>query len=151
MASSGCLGCHKVGDNGNTLGPNLTEIGDKLGKDAIARTLVNPTSPMPSYQRFQQENPEQFNRARQVRRLPEERVSGSPGSGTLPDTQVRAMFDRIARVYDRMNSVMTAGMHHRWRRRAAELAQVGPRVHGARRGDRHRRPRDRAGAEAAPR
>ena len=36
------------------------------------------------------------------------------------------MFDRIARVYDRMNSVMTAGMHHRWRRRAAELAQVGP-------------------------
>ena len=25
------------------------------------------------------------------------------------------MFDRIAGVYDRMNSVMTAGMHHRWR------------------------------------
>jgi demethylmenaquinone methyltransferase/2-methoxy-6-polyprenyl-1,4-benzoquinol methylase len=36
------------------------------------------------------------------------------------------MFDRIARVYDRMNSVMTAGMHHRWRERAAELAGVGP-------------------------
>jgi demethylmenaquinone methyltransferase/2-methoxy-6-polyprenyl-1,4-benzoquinol methylase len=36
------------------------------------------------------------------------------------------MFDRIARVYDRMNSVMTAGMHHRWRERAADLAQVGP-------------------------
>jgi len=36
------------------------------------------------------------------------------------------MFDRIARVYDRMNSVMTAGMHHHWRRRAAELARVGP-------------------------
>jgi len=50
----------------------------------------------------------------------------SPGSGTLSDTQVRAMFDRIARVYDRMNSVMTAGMHHRWRERAAELANVGP-------------------------
>jgi demethylmenaquinone methyltransferase/2-methoxy-6-polyprenyl-1,4-benzoquinol methylase len=53
-------------------------------------------------------------------------VSGSPGSGTLPDIQVRAMFDRIARVYDRMNSVMTAGMHHRWRRRAADLASAGP-------------------------
>jgi demethylmenaquinone methyltransferase / 2-methoxy-6-polyprenyl-1,4-benzoquinol methylase len=53
-------------------------------------------------------------------------VSASPGSGTLPDNQVRAMFDRIARVYDVMNSVMTAGMHHRWRRRAAELARVGP-------------------------
>jgi demethylmenaquinone methyltransferase / 2-methoxy-6-polyprenyl-1,4-benzoquinol methylase len=44
----------------------------------------------------------------------------------LPETQVQAMFDRIARVYDRMNSVMTAGMHHRWRRRAADLARVGP-------------------------
>jgi demethylmenaquinone methyltransferase / 2-methoxy-6-polyprenyl-1,4-benzoquinol methylase len=36
------------------------------------------------------------------------------------------MFDRIARVYDLMNSVMTAGMHHRWRERAADLAGVGP-------------------------
>ena len=36
------------------------------------------------------------------------------------------MFDRIASVYDRMNSVMTAGMHHRWRRRAVDLARVGP-------------------------
>jgi len=36
------------------------------------------------------------------------------------------MFDRIAGVYDVMNSVMTAGMHHRWRRRAADLAQAGP-------------------------
>jgi demethylmenaquinone methyltransferase/2-methoxy-6-polyprenyl-1,4-benzoquinol methylase len=51
-------------------------------------------------------------------------VSGAPG--TLPETQVHAMFDRIARVYDRMNSVMTAGMHHRWRARAADLARVGP-------------------------
>jgi demethylmenaquinone methyltransferase/2-methoxy-6-polyprenyl-1,4-benzoquinol methylase len=46
-------------------------------------------------------------------------------SGTLPETQVRAMFDRIARVYDLMNSVMTAGLHHRWRARAADLARVG--------------------------
>jgi len=36
------------------------------------------------------------------------------------------MFDRIAAVYDLMNSVMTAGMHHRWRGRAADLAEVGP-------------------------
>ena len=59
-ASSGCLGCHKIGENGNTLGPPLTEIGDRLGKDAIRRTLVNPTSPMPSYQKLQDSNPEQF-------------------------------------------------------------------------------------------
>jgi demethylmenaquinone methyltransferase / 2-methoxy-6-polyprenyl-1,4-benzoquinol methylase len=36
------------------------------------------------------------------------------------------MFDRIAGVYDTMNSVMTAGLHHRWRERAADLARVGP-------------------------
>jgi demethylmenaquinone methyltransferase/2-methoxy-6-polyprenyl-1,4-benzoquinol methylase len=46
--------------------------------------------------------------------------------GTLPEPQVRAMFDRIARVYDLMNSVMTAGLHHAWRRRAADLAGVAP-------------------------
>ena len=46
--------------------------------------------------------------------------------GTLPEDQVRAMFDRIAGVYDLMNSVMTAGLHHRWRERAADLAGVGP-------------------------
>lgn len=50
----------------------------------------------------------------------------APATGTLEEPQVRAMFDRIARVYDRMNSVMTAGMHHRWRARAADLAQLQP-------------------------
>ena len=47
-------------------------------------------------------------------------------SGTLDEGQVRAMFDRIAGPYDLMNSVMTAGLHHRWRQRAADLARVGP-------------------------
>jgi menaquinol-cytochrome c reductase cytochrome b/c subunit len=61
-ASSGCLGCHKIGENGNTLGPNLTDIGDRLGKDAIARTLVNPTPPMPSYASMREETPEQFDK-----------------------------------------------------------------------------------------
>jgi len=36
------------------------------------------------------------------------------------------MFDRIAGFYDVMNSVMTAGLHHKWRRRAVDLARVGP-------------------------
>ncbi|HET9102908.1 MAG TPA: class I SAM-dependent methyltransferase [Solirubrobacteraceae bacterium] len=48
------------------------------------------------------------------------------GPGTLAEPQVRAMFDRIAGVYDRMNAVMTAGLHHQWRRRAADLAALGP-------------------------
>jgi demethylmenaquinone methyltransferase/2-methoxy-6-polyprenyl-1,4-benzoquinol methylase len=46
--------------------------------------------------------------------------------GTLQEPQVRAMFDRIAGFYDVMNSVMTAGLHHKWRRRAVDLAEVGP-------------------------
>jgi demethylmenaquinone methyltransferase/2-methoxy-6-polyprenyl-1,4-benzoquinol methylase len=44
----------------------------------------------------------------------------------MPEPQVRAMFDRIAGVYDLMNSVMTAGLHHRWRARAADLAALEP-------------------------
>jgi demethylmenaquinone methyltransferase/2-methoxy-6-polyprenyl-1,4-benzoquinol methylase len=47
-------------------------------------------------------------------------------TGTLEEGQVRAMFDRIAGVYDRMNAVMTAGLDRRWRSRAADLALVAP-------------------------
>jgi demethylmenaquinone methyltransferase/2-methoxy-6-polyprenyl-1,4-benzoquinol methylase len=36
------------------------------------------------------------------------------------------MFTRIARRYDLMNSVMTAGRHHAWRRRVAEAAAAAP-------------------------
>src|SRR5690349_5047436 len=52
--------------------------------------------------------------------------SAAARAGTLPEGQVEAMFDRIAGVYDVMNSVMTAGLHHKWRTRAADLAAVGP-------------------------
>ncbi len=36
------------------------------------------------------------------------------------------MFDRVAGRYDLLNSVMTAGLHHRWRQRAAERTGLGP-------------------------
>jgi demethylmenaquinone methyltransferase/2-methoxy-6-polyprenyl-1,4-benzoquinol methylase len=51
-------------------------------------------------------------------------ASANPAPGTLDERQVRAMFDRIAGLYDRMNTVMTAGLHHQWRRRAADLAAL---------------------------
>jgi demethylmenaquinone methyltransferase/2-methoxy-6-polyprenyl-1,4-benzoquinol methylase len=38
--------------------------------------------------------------------------------------QVRGMFDRIAGVYDLMNTAMSAGLHHRWRERAADRAEL---------------------------
>jgi demethylmenaquinone methyltransferase/2-methoxy-6-polyprenyl-1,4-benzoquinol methylase len=53
-------------------------------------------------------------------------VTREAASGTLAEPQVEAMFDRIAGVYDRLNSVMTAGLHHKWRTRAVDLAEVGP-------------------------
>jgi ubiquinone/menaquinone biosynthesis methyltransferase len=46
--------------------------------------------------------------------------------GAAREAGVRTMFDRIAGRYDLMNSVMSAGLHHRWRARAVELARVGP-------------------------
>jgi quinol-cytochrome oxidoreductase complex cytochrome b subunit len=49
VAQSGCLACHKIAENGGTLGPNLTKIGDRLAPQAIERTLINPTAPMPSF------------------------------------------------------------------------------------------------------
>ena len=52
-------------------------------------------------------------------------MANAGASGTLEEPQVEAMFDRIAGVYDLMNSLMTAGLHHRWRRRAVDLARVG--------------------------
>jgi len=40
--------------------------------------------------------------------------------------QVNRMFDKVAGQYDTLNSVMTAGLHHRWRERAAQRAGLGP-------------------------
>ncbi len=36
------------------------------------------------------------------------------------------MFDRVAGHYDLLNSVMTAGLHHRWRDRAADRTELRP-------------------------
>ncbi len=40
--------------------------------------------------------------------------------------QVNRMFDRIASRYDLLNSVMSAGLHHRWRERAVDRTELGP-------------------------
>jgi quinol---cytochrome c reductase cytochrome c subunit, bacillus type len=50
VAQSGCEACHKIGENGNSgPGPELTHIGSRIPRQGIARTLVNPTAPMPSF------------------------------------------------------------------------------------------------------
>jgi ubiquinol-cytochrome c reductase cytochrome b subunit/menaquinol-cytochrome c reductase cytochrome b/c subunit len=58
-AQSGCLACHKIGENGNDgPGPPLTHVASRLPSQGIARTLVNPTSPMPSFKNLP---PQKFN------------------------------------------------------------------------------------------
>jgi demethylmenaquinone methyltransferase/2-methoxy-6-polyprenyl-1,4-benzoquinol methylase len=53
----------------------------------------------------------------------------SYGTGRLAADEVRAMFDRIAPVYDAMNHVMTGGLDRRWRRLAVrEVVWPGDRV-----------------------
>src|SRR3712207_625130 len=55
-AQSGCLACHKIGENGNDgPGPPLTQIGARLPREALERTLINPTAPMPSFRDLPQE------------------------------------------------------------------------------------------------
>ena len=50
VGQSGCLACHKLGDNGNDgPGPELTDIGAKLPAQAIRRSLINPSGIMPPY------------------------------------------------------------------------------------------------------
>lgn len=44
----------------------------------------------------------------------------NPYSAGEKTGQVEAMFDHIASAYDRMNSIMTFGMHTRWRTKALE-------------------------------
>jgi quinol---cytochrome c reductase cytochrome c subunit, bacillus type len=51
VAQSGCLACHKIGENGNgTLGPNLTQIGARIPRNAILRSLKAGPGIMPSFQ-----------------------------------------------------------------------------------------------------
>ena len=134
VAQSGCLACHKIGENGND-GPGPAADRDRRpaaeGRRSRGRSS-NPTAPMPS---FAEPAREQEGRAG---RLPRAAARRAPSSrrrcaqpprtigGTLEEGQVRAMFDRIAGVYDVMNSVMTAGLHHRWRGARPTSRRSGP-------------------------
>ena len=42
----------------------------------------------------------------------------------MPEPRVASMFDSIAPVYDRMNTIMTAGLDGRWRRAAVRAARL---------------------------
>jgi len=49
-AQSGCLACHKIGENGNAgPGPNLTQIGARIPRASILRSLKAGPGIMPSF------------------------------------------------------------------------------------------------------
>jgi mono/diheme cytochrome c family protein len=50
VAGSGCLACHKIGENGGTLGPNLSDIGARIPRNGILRSLRAGPGIMPSFQ-----------------------------------------------------------------------------------------------------
>jgi menaquinol-cytochrome c reductase cytochrome b/c subunit len=53
VAQSGCLACHKIGNNGNNgPGPELTHIGARIPQAAIVRSLEIGPGIMPSYKDF---------------------------------------------------------------------------------------------------
>ena len=50
VAQSGCLACHRIGDQGNSgPGPDLTHVGSTLSAGRIEHAIVDPTAPMPSF------------------------------------------------------------------------------------------------------
>ena len=43
-AATGCIACHQVGQEGVEFGPNLGEIGGKLGKEALYDAIADPSA-----------------------------------------------------------------------------------------------------------
>ena len=52
VASSGCLNCHRIGDTGSRLGPNLSGIGDRRTPDRLQRSIVAPDEEVLPENRF---------------------------------------------------------------------------------------------------
>ena len=56
-ARAGCLACHRFGDQGNDVGPDLTEVGSRLSPAQIRRALVDPGGIMPRFDDEPRETP----------------------------------------------------------------------------------------------
>lgn len=46
LATGYCTACHKIGNEGIDFGPALTEIGNKLSKEALINSIINPSEGM---------------------------------------------------------------------------------------------------------
>jgi putative heme-binding domain-containing protein len=52
VESSGCLDCHRIGDRGSRLGPDLSDIGDRRTPDRLQKALVAPDEEVIPENRF---------------------------------------------------------------------------------------------------
>ena len=63
----------------------------------------------------------------QDRQAPDDFVAPRSRAGNnVPEPDVAALFDSIAPVYDKMNTIMTAGLDGHWRRAAVRAARLSP-------------------------
>src|SRR5947209_12659293 len=52
VASKTCLDCHRIGETGSHLGPDLSDIGTRRSPDALQRAIVFPDEDVLPEQRF---------------------------------------------------------------------------------------------------
>jgi mono/diheme cytochrome c family protein len=61
VAGAGCLACHKLGENGNDgPGPELTQIGERIPRAAILRSVEIGPGIMPSFRDLPQKKLEEM-------------------------------------------------------------------------------------------
>ena len=52
VASGGCFDCHRIGDRGSRLGPDLSDIGDRRTPERLKQALVAPDEDVVPENRF---------------------------------------------------------------------------------------------------
>jgi mono/diheme cytochrome c family protein len=61
VRSAGCTGCHKIGDEGGAIGPNLTHVGSRLSAALIRECILKPdTRVAKGYEKFVGVMPKMF-------------------------------------------------------------------------------------------
>src|SRR5260370_1735588 len=53
-AKSGCAGCHRIGNDGTDLGPDLTDVGRRRGLAFLEESIVKPEAFVPNTYRAAQ-------------------------------------------------------------------------------------------------
>src|SRR2546422_2559360 len=109
--------------------PLLGRLGRGRGAPGLRALAGERAGPLASRRRLlQRQRLHRADRPRLRRRRPRAMTAARRSRMTQSDL-VRAMFTRIARRYDLMNSLMTGGRHYAWRAvvaRAAAAAPAGP-------------------------